>query len=480
MCDSEGDEDTIVVRTESDMSSRRARKKLPQSGASDSTTTQVPSSKILHESRSPEPKVAPRDSKLEWSLKSHCHKYWPDEPRNFIWRYMHRNQLYSQHPPDEDVLILVHEINSHVGISLTDEQQRVVCENVKAFIVSWTNKWHSEGLLIECWHPNGLSYRRSPKFNSLLRLDAKADSIRIAPGHAGLATGLVTLEVSHHSPQKRDRQLTDESRPEKRRKYDHAKAIEREKSPPRAANRLQTPPGSAFGDASSTFESHFPCSTESETSESTSRSAPSSGWVAINDHISSFESIQPAISEEASRNTLVASSKASKTGEHMIPSLPTAIDQAPSRVSDSSSSSSETPTTSSPIDEPKVSVSLSPTILFIAQKRNLSFDFTHPLPSLRNLNIPDFFSLFSTRSGHSLSQLDTVTFDIIFAGRSKLVLRRDDSEVYWRSLKRRISLMFRDARRGVDERCWEVWVREGDFDQEESEGEEGGDDFEGL
>lgn len=62
------------------------------------------------------------------------------------------------------------------------------------------------------------------------------------------------------------------------------------------------------------------------------------------------------------------------------------------------------------------------------------------------------------------------------------MLRKDDSEVYWRGLKKRISLIFRDARRrGVKDGVWEVWVKEGEGENCMDSDEEGeGNEFDGL
>ncbi|PVH74033.1 hypothetical protein DL98DRAFT_659035 [Cadophora sp. DSE1049] len=482
MCDYEGDEDTIVVRVESDMNSRKPRKKLPQSRKPHSKSDHMASSEIPQESSLPRPSVATRDPKLDWPVKSNRHKQWPDEPREFVWRYMHRNGLYTQRLSDDDVMDLVQEINSHVGISPTDELHSAMCVDLKAFISSWTDRWHSDGLLIECWHPAGPSYRRTPKFDALLKLGPNPYTIRTAAGHASLPSQmLVTEEHPHPISQRRVRETTEDVPSQKRRKGDAGQTINAEQVSPRTANRLQTPPGSALGDDDSHSGSPATRSSEFDGSEAASPPPTGSGWVAINNPVIPMSSGNRRKSENIATTSNRVHSGPRGGPEHnaqISPPVDTASTNAPLSPTISPSPSSSL-ATSSPIAASTPPAPTHPRIRFIPQKRNLSLDFAHPLPSLRDLTVPEFFTLFAASSGYVLCQLHTITFDIIFARRSKLVLRGEDSEVEWRGLKRRISLLFRDGRRrGVEEGCWEVWVKEGEGFSEESEEE--GDEFEGL
>ncbi|KAH7381816.1 hypothetical protein BKA64DRAFT_647354 [Cadophora sp. MPI-SDFR-AT-0126] len=395
MRDYEGDEDTIVVNTESDMNSRR--KKLPQSRSPESTKLRQSVSKIPQESSSSRSILATREPKSDRLFKSSQHKEWAHE---FIWRYMHRNELYSQHLTDNDVMDLVQEIDKHTGMSATDGLHRVVCADLKAFISSWTNRWHSDGLLIECWHPDGLTYRRTPNFDVLLKSGSNPYSLKNAARHASLPSEMVITEEHFQSGlQKRVRQTVEDIPSQKRRKGDAGQAIKNERASPKTANRLQTPPGSALGDDDGHIGSP---STRRECDASDPASPPptTSGWVAINDPVSSI----PSDDQNGSEITTTTTSEVHdepRESEHKSQSglsmdtapLDAPLCRAMSQPAPSSFLATSSPTTgSTPAPSPFPS-----RIFFIPQKRNLFLDFARPLPSLRDLTVAEFFALFATR-----------------------------------------------------------------------------------
>ncbi|EKD15681.1 hypothetical protein MBM_06309 [Drepanopeziza brunnea f. sp. 'multigermtubi' MB_m1] len=110
-----------------------------------------------------------------------------------------------------------------------------------------------------------------------------------------------------------------------------------------------------------------------------------------------------------------------------------------------------------PVDAPL------PKVRFIVQKVSGALDYSNPLPSIRDTMVSGLFEMYSRRSGYTPQSLPSVTFDVLFAGRSKLVLHRSDTEAGWQSVKRSISCMFADAR--VDKPVgyiFDVWVKAGD------------------
>ncbi|KAI9050341.1 hypothetical protein LZ554_005507 [Drepanopeziza brunnea f. sp. 'monogermtubi'] len=110
-----------------------------------------------------------------------------------------------------------------------------------------------------------------------------------------------------------------------------------------------------------------------------------------------------------------------------------------------------------PVDAPL------PKVRFIVQKVSGALDYSNPLPSIRDTTVSGLFEMYSRRSGYTPQSLPSVTFDVLFAGRSKLVLHRSDTEAGWQGVKRSISCMFADAR--VDKPVgyiFDVWVKAGD------------------
>jgi len=97
------------------------------------------------------------------------------------------------------------------------------------------------------------------------------------------------------------------------------------------------------------------------------------------------------------------------------------------------------------------------------QKTDGEIDFQNPLPSreFRNTTLPEFFAIFSNRSGLDAGLLQSLTFVVVFTKNRLLEVNRSEDERSWENLKRRISRLFEEAKaERPQETEFEVWVVE--------------------
>jgi hypothetical protein len=88
-----------------------------------------------------------------------------------------------------------------------------------------------------------------------------------------------------------------------------------------------------------------------------------------------------------------------------------------------------------------------PKIKLFLQKADGEIDFQNPLSSreFKDATIPEFFAIFSKRSGLDASLLHSLNFIVVFAHNLLFEVNRGDDERKWLNLKRRISHLFKEA-----------------------------------
>jgi hypothetical protein len=88
-----------------------------------------------------------------------------------------------------------------------------------------------------------------------------------------------------------------------------------------------------------------------------------------------------------------------------------------------------------------------PKIKLFLQKTDGEIDFQNPLPSreFRYATLPEFFAIFSNRSGLDAGLLQSLTFVVVFAQNLLLEVNRSDDERRWENLKRRISHLYKEV-----------------------------------
>jgi hypothetical protein len=103
-----------------------------------------------------------------------------------------------------------------------------------------------------------------------------------------------------------------------------------------------------------------------------------------------------------------------------------------------------------------------PKIKLFLQKTDGEIDFQNPLPSreFKEATVPEFFAIFSKRSGLNLDLLPKLTFVVAFSDSLLLEVNRSDDERKWLNLKRRISYLFKEAVAKRPQEEFGVWVVE--------------------
>jgi hypothetical protein len=101
-------------------------------------------------------------------------------------------------------------------------------------------------------------------------------------------------------------------------------------------------------------------------------------------------------------------------------------------------------------------------VILIFQNSTGAIDFQSPVPlcMLRASTLQQFFHQYSQRSGISIEQISTLTFNIVFARNESFELHSWDSADHWRDLKVEIKRLLDDtqaAKHGLNE--FKIWVR---------------------
>lgn len=86
-------------------------------------------------------------------------------------------------------------------------------------------------------------------------------------------------------------------------------------------------------------------------------------------------------------------------------------------------------------------------IKLFLQRTDGEIDFQNPLLSreFKDATLPEFFAIFSNRSGLDAGLLQSLTFVVVFAQNVLLEVNRSDDERRWENLKRRISHLFKEV-----------------------------------
>ena len=147
----------------------------------------------------------------------------------------------------------------------------------------------------------------------------------------------------------------------------------------------------------------------------------------------------------------------SVSNEGLIPpeTLPQSPGTASSVVNQSASSDNQITSTRTLQEPHKIELFL--------QKTDGQIDSEKPLLSreFRDATLPEFFAIFSNRSGLDAGLLQRVTLVVVFAQNRPLEVNRNDDERSWENLKRRISRLFEEAKaERPQETKFEVWVVE--------------------
>jgi len=104
-------------------------------------------------------------------------------------------------------------------------------------------------------------------------------------------------------------------------------------------------------------------------------------------------------------------------------------------------------------------------VTIILQNVDGSMNFDAPVPSheFKQSTVEEFFALYALRTNTPLQHLSVLKFTIIFASRTKIVVKRSDSAQIWKVAKRRIaSLLIEALEENPSETDFDVWVKAGD------------------
>lgn len=101
-------------------------------------------------------------------------------------------------------------------------------------------------------------------------------------------------------------------------------------------------------------------------------------------------------------------------------------------------------------------------VILIFQSSTGDMDFQSKVPSsmLRTSTLQQFFHKYSQRSGISLEQFSTLTFDIVFANNESFEVHSSDSAADWRDFKVEIKKLL-DETKAAKPRLseFEIWVK---------------------
>lgn len=100
-------------------------------------------------------------------IQANPNVHWPDEPRSYVWRYMHHKSVYSLAPEFDKMQDLADDFIRHLRITCNPGQFSAIFDKLKYFVALWTRNWLDCGMLQE---DGGLGLSRSNEFEYQLKL----------------------------------------------------------------------------------------------------------------------------------------------------------------------------------------------------------------------------------------------------------------------------------------------------------------------
>ncbi|KAG4414294.1 hypothetical protein IFR04_012590 [Cadophora malorum] len=405
--------------------------------------------------------------RLNWLFHANPNVHWPDEPRSYVWRYMHHKSVYSLAPEFDKMQDLADDFIRHLRITCNPGQFSAIFDKLKYFVALWTRNWLDCGMLQE---DGGLGLSRSNEFEYQLKLRQA-----IWPAQE---------ETLGESPRKRAGESVRQPAPNKRRRRTYAYS-----TPISYSNR---------DDGERAFVSRESSTEEVIVLDTTGVGSPgeSAAFINVSEYHNVYDppnrktpAVNSIITAEKTRDVspdeirchVEENSRGSPTthiGEPgPIPLRPVSQCHGLSSFNTEGPNTLETPSQSPGATSHAVSKSASsdhqvtsaltsqepPKIKLFLQNTDGEVDFQNPLPSreFKDATLPEFFAIFSKRSSLDTSMLKSLTFVVVFAHHLLLKVNQSDNEKKWLNLKRRISYLFKETMaEWPQETEFEVWVVE--------------------
>jgi len=111
--------------------------------------------------------LATTHPRLNWLFHADLNLHWPDEPRSYVWRYMHHKSVYSLTPGFDEMQDLADDFTRHLRITYNLGQFSAIFDKLKHFVALWTRTWLDCGMLQT---DKDFTILRSNEFESQLKV----------------------------------------------------------------------------------------------------------------------------------------------------------------------------------------------------------------------------------------------------------------------------------------------------------------------